>query len=445
MEFTRSRELKLMETMWEKIVHHTARDGETNSIKIYGPPGSGKTHFVQELVRNQRGFYYMSFAGLTQEEALRKFARLYLPEDAIVSNWEEAAKAFTVLRNHRRTLLIFEDELQELQQECKQAFAPYTRRKGLFRIGEISREKTPRYEFQIPIFNFSVADFMENLPSLSRPDIVRLYALTGGFPAMVKDLDAQRSFEDNVRQLLAYDSAFSTYLPQRMRAYFRSPESYYPLLRSMASGRNRLSEMAKDAGFANNKCGKYLEALIEADFVRAEHDGGTYAKYYLTSSYYVAWARYAYLCSTEQIARPEEHLQFVLSDLDEAIAVPAFQKACLRFLNGGEEGDAGGKQKNKKPEIHRSIPIEFSDGNAAVLDYNEAQGCDPEIYVFPQTLTTRFTKAELQKIFKAVEEICEPPNLYLAVFSLERFSDWCVHESAKREYLHEVTMDRLRF
>lgn len=437
--------MKLMETMWEKIVHHTARDGETNSIKIYGPPGSGKTHFVQELVRNQRGFYYMSFAGLTQEEALRKFARLYLPEDAIVSNWEEAAKAFTVLRNHRRTLLIFEDELQELQQECKQAFAPYTRRKGLFRIGEISREKTPRYEFQIPIFNFSVADFMENLPSLSRPDIVRLYALTGGFPAMVKDLDAQRSFEDNVRQLLAYDSAFSTYLPQRMRAYFRSPESYYPLLRSMASGRNRLSEMAKDAGFANNKCGKYLEALIEADFVRAEHDGGTYAKYYLTSSYYVAWARYAYLCSTEQIARPEEHLQFVLSDLDEAIAVPAFQKACLRFLNGGEEGDAGGKQKNKKPEIHRSIPIEFSDGNAAVLDYNEAQGCDPEIYVFPQTLTTRFTKAELQKIFKAVEEICEPPNLYLAVFSLERFSDWCVHESAKREYLHEVTMDRLRF
>ena len=445
MEFSRNKELKLMETMWEKIVHHTARVGESNSIRVYGQSGSGKTHFVQELVRNHRGFYYMSFAGLTQEEALRKFVRLYLTEDAIVSNWEEAAKAFTALRDHRRTLLIFEDELQELQQECKQAFAPYTRRKGLFRIGEISREKTPKYEFQIPISIFSVADFLENLPSFSRPDMVRLYALTGGFPAVVKDMDEKRSFEENVRQLLAYDSAFSTYLPQRMRDYFRSPESYYPLLRSMAFGRNRLSEMAKDTGFANNKCGKYLDALIEAGFVRAEYDGGTYAKYYLTSSYYVAWARYAYLCSAEQIARPEKHLQFVLSDLDEAIAVPAFQKACLRFLNSGEEDKAGKKQKNKKPEIHKSIPIEFSDGNAAVLDYHEENGHYPEIYVFPRTLTTRITKAELKMILKAVEEICEPPNLYLAVFSMERFSDWCVHESAKREYLHEVTMDRLRF
>ena len=445
MEFTRSRELKLMETMWEKIVHHTARRDEINSIKIYGPFGSGKTHFVQELVRNHRGFYYMSFAGLTREEALQKFVRLYLPENAIISNWEEAAKAFTALRDHRRTLLIFEDEPQELQQECKQAFAPYTRRKGLFRIGEISQEKTPRYEFQIPISNFSIADFMENLPSLSRPDVVRLYALTGGFPAVVKDLNAQRSFEENVRQLLAYDSVFSTYLPERMREYFRSPESYYPLLRSMAFGRNRLSEMAKDAGFANNKCGKYLEALIEAGFVRAEHDSGPYAKYYLTHSYYTAWARYAYLCTNEQIARPEKHLQFVLSDLDEAIAVPAFQKACLRFLNGGEVDNAGKKQQKKNPEIHRSIPIEFSDGNAAVLDYHKKKGYYPEIYVFPQTLTTRFTKTELKKVLAVVNEISSPPNLYLAVFSLERFSDWCVHESAKLEYLHEVTMDRLRF
>ena len=188
-----------------------------------------------------------------------------------------------------------------------------------------------------------------------------------------------------------------------------------------------------------------LEALIEAGFVRAEHDSGLYAKYYLTNSYYVAWARYAYLCSAEQIARPEEHLQFVLSDVDEAIAVPAFQKACLRFLNSGEEGDEGKKQKKKNPEIHRSIPLEFSDGNAAVLDYHKENGYYPEIYVFPRTLTTRFTKAELQKVLKVVEDICEPPNLYLAVFSLERFSDWYVHESAKGEYLHEVTMDRLRF
>ena len=83
----------------------------------------------------------------------------------------------------------------------------------------------------------------------------------------------------------------------RMRLFFRTPESYYPLLRSMAFGKHRLSEIAKDVDFANNKCGKYLDALIDAGFVVAEHDhGSAYAKYELANTYYTAWCRYAYLC-----------------------------------------------------------------------------------------------------------------------------------------------------
>ena len=116
MEFIRSRELKLFNSTWDRIIHSSARPGELQSVKLCGPRGSGKTFFVQELARTQRGITYMSFAGMSAEEALRKFAKLYLPEDAAVSSWAEAAKAFTALRHHRRTLLVFEDEAEELQQ-----------------------------------------------------------------------------------------------------------------------------------------------------------------------------------------------------------------------------------------------------------------------------------------------------------------------------------------
>lgn len=94
MKFNRSREQKVMESAWEKTIRSSAPAGKLNSIKLYGPRGSGKTHFVQDLVRTQRGNYYMSFEGMTREEALQKFARLYLPEDAVVSSWADAAKAF---------------------------------------------------------------------------------------------------------------------------------------------------------------------------------------------------------------------------------------------------------------------------------------------------------------------------------------------------------------
>jgi hypothetical protein len=63
----------------------------------------------------------------------------------------------------------------------------------------------------------------------------------------------------------------------------------------------------------------------------------------------------------------------------------------------------------------------------------------------PQSLTMRYTKAEMQAILRAVKGTVSLFETEITVFGLERFSDWCVHESAKREYLHEVTMDRLRY
>ena len=436
MKFKRSREEKLFDSTWDKIIHSSARANDLHSIKLCGPCGSGKTFFVQELARTQRGIYYMSFEGMTAEEALQKFARLYLPDGTVVSTWEDAGKAFTTLRHHRKTLLVFEDETEECQRECKKAFLPYTRRKGLFRICEIKQSCSRKDEYCVPISFFSISDFCDNLSLYSRADVMRLHALTGGIPAVAKELDAEKSFEENVRQLLSYDSAFSLYLPERMRIYFRAPESYYPLLRSMAFGRHRLSEIAKDVGFPNNKCGKYLDALIDVGFVIAEHDGGPYAKYDLSNTYYTAWCRYAYLHTTEQIIQQEEHLQYVLSDLDEAIALPAFQNACLRFIGDGE--------KTSKV-FQRTIPVKMPDGSSVIMKGHEEPWTRTWIYVIPQSLTIRFTKIELQKILAAAKKYDPFVDAEVTIFGLERFSDWCVHESAKNEYLHEVTMDRLRY
>ena len=57
----------------------------------------------------------------------------------------------------------------------------------------------------------------------------------------------------------------------------------------------------------------------------------------------------------------------------------------------------------------------------------------------------RFTKKEMQAVLKAIEKLVSLYSTEITVFSLERFSDWCVHESAKRDYLHEVTMNRLSY
>ena len=85
------------------------------------------------------------------------------------------------------------------------------------------------------------------------------------------------------------------------------------------------------------------------------------------------------------------------------------------------------------------------DGSRVILYCREDPLSRTEITVFPQSLSIRFTKKELQKILSAVRALDPFVDAEVTIFSPERFSDWCVHESARRGYLHEVTMDRLRY
>ena len=134
--------------------------------------------------------------------------------------------------------------------------------------------------------------------------------------------------------------------------------------------------------------------------------------------------------------RPEEHLQFVLADLDKAIALRSFHEACLRFLGDGEKASL---------KSQRAIPVEMPDGSRVILYCREDPLSRTEVTVFPQSLSIRFTKKELQKILSVVKKVDPFVDAEVTIFSPERFSDWCVHESARRGYLHEVTMDRLRY
>ena len=118
---------------------------------------------------------------------------------------------------------------------------------------------------------------------------MRLYCPTGGIPSILKELNENESFEENVRRLLSYDSAFSRLLPLWAGECFCSLESYYPIIQSIANGNHLLSEIARDMGFPNNKCGTYLDALRKYGFVRADKPhNAKQAAYQLTNSYLVA-------------------------------------------------------------------------------------------------------------------------------------------------------------
>jgi len=441
MELDFTKKLNKMNTAWKG----TCFESE-NSFALFGPRGSGKTRIAQDFARSHKGVFYLSFEHQNPETALAQFCRMFLSKQENIHTWDDAVKAFLSLQQLGRKLILFEDEQNASMEQCRAAFLSERGEMRNLTFCFISRSSKKPVRNAVEANYLSIAEICSSFPAYTKQDAVRLYALTGGIPAILKELDAKANYEENVRKLLAYDSAFSTLLPQWLKDCFRSPESYYPILKSISFGHHRLSEIAKDIGFPNNKCGKYLEALIENDFVRADKPrDGKQSTYHIANSYFAAWCRYVYGKKQQQIMTPDVLFDSIGQDIDNGLAIPAFHDACLRYLKRAKSELSHRMVIAQPKEIKKSVPVTLRDGSKIILDYCVLKKEDALFCVFPHSLTMRYTKDEMERIYEAVQQYERLYNAHIAVFSLERFSDWCVHEASINSQLYLVTAERMKY
>lgn len=447
-----------MELKFEKAIrkiHSTWKDGiidiEKNRLKrcfvLTGPRGCGKTKMAQEYIRSHAHAVYISLESSDPTESLKCFCQMYLHKHSDIHNWQEAANAFFAERNGRPALLFIDYGKSDPAKECFSAFADYAFGTDNLCICEIVRSERNHACLSAIFVRYQTpADFCKIFPEYSKQNQLRIYALTDGIPMVMKELDTAAGYEDNVKKLLAPNSGFSTCLPQWLSECFRSPESYYPILASIAGGHHRLSEIAKDVGFPNNKCGKYLEALISNGFVISEErPGGKQSDYYMANSYFASWCRYVYGKKAMQIAAPKHLLDFLRDDLHESVAIPAFHAACERYFLRAQREFTSDFYFSTVLKTEKAVPVKLRDGSMVILDYYFQTDDSSFFLIFPHSLDMRYTKSEVERIYEAIRNYDELYNSHIAIFSLERFSDWCVHESAVNEWFHIVTMERLRY
>lgn len=454
MEFDLTEQRKSFHALWNNIVFRintgSRRHFTEPMVQMIGPKGSGKTRLAQEIALSYPNVLYLSFERQTQEEALALFQQMYLPNHAPLSDWEQAADAYMKVHATGYKLLIWEDENNAVSRACHSAFLKYHNESSanvVFCI--IAEEEIGIWKNVFPVRYRTLAEYCKLFSVYEKKDIVRLFGLTEGIPAVAKELDPNKSYEENLRTLLAYDSAFSTYLPKLLRETFRAPESYYPIIASIARGKHRLSEIAKDVGFPNNKCGTYLNALIEQGFVREEKkEPGTYARYYLANSYYTAWGRYVYGKQNLQIATPDLLLQTVKESMDEAVALPALHAACMRYIQEVSKYELTPVYRLQSPDsdaIKKAVPVNLRNGSTVILDYYGSEDGDSLFGIFPHDLDKRYTKEDYERITEAISQLEGLSSARIFLFSVHRFSDWIVHKAAYNDLLYAVTVERLKY
>lgn len=168
-------------------------------------------------------------------------------------------------------------------------------------------------------------------------DALRATAITDGIPELVRLYDFQKSFTENLLTLFMQDSAYFRYAESELRRNFRTPETYNILLYGMATGHNRISQLAEFSGFPQNKCDKYLKALDKAGLLETvqgkDTAGHVRTHYYPKGGYWKTWFRYVFPSQGCRL-KPLEggNLQQLADDIDRAIVVEYFKKVCWQWM-----------------------------------------------------------------------------------------------------------------
>jgi len=388
----------------------------------------------------------LSFKDLDSATALAVFCKQLLNGEK-AANWNEAVKKYNNSTGGRFQVLFIDDD------NGSAAYKDFESAMHSIKLHD--------HTLVLPVKTFapvsiqepgnikprSIADYLRVFHDYDKADVIRLHGLTGGLPAVAKELDTALPFEDNLKLLLRHDSAFSRFVPEILQRVFRTPESYHPILYSIACGKHRLSEIAKDIGFPNNKCGKYLEALRKAGLVKAQtEDDGGFARYFLTNSYLNSWYLFIYKNRALQITDLQGLFDMTVETMDKAVALPALKDSCIRLIDNKWTIDNGYlidryvKGRTKPVKLKRKDRFRFK------IDCILERNGRTLVCVFPHSFDEKITKEQMEHYINVSGSY---GSLYgevsLVVFSVNRFSDWCVHQASVYDQLFCVPLERLKY
>lgn len=272
--------------------------GGSSFVVVYGRRRVGKTELISRFIRNRRSLYYLATEEpeLQNLESFQSVAADFLHSDLLraarISRWED------VFREIARTCgptdecaVIVIDEFQYLGRAnpaypsifqriwdtmLKDANVMLVLCGSLISLmrNQVLSEESPLYgrrTAQIRMRQIPFSHYREFLPGRSTRELVERYAVTGGVPKYIElfedEKDVYSAISANVldRSGFLYDEP--NFLLQR-----EVPDvgTYFALIRAIAGGAHRPSEISRSFGIKQTSLNKYLKTLIDLDVLERQ-------------------------------------------------------------------------------------------------------------------------------------------------------------------------------
>ena len=274
-----------------------AREG-SSFVVVYGRRRVGKTELISRFIRNRRSLYYLATEEpeLQNLESFQSVAADFLQSDLLrvarISRWEDVFReiARACGPTDERAVIVI-DEFQYLGRAnpaypsifqriwdtmLKDANVMLVLCGSLISLmrDQVLSEESPLYgrrTAQIRMGQIPFPHYREFLPGRSTRELVERYAVTGGVPKYIElfedEKDVYPAISANVldRSGFLYDEP--NFLLQR-----EVPDvgTYFALIRAIAGGAHRPSEISRSFGIKQTSLNKYLKTLIDLDVLERQ-------------------------------------------------------------------------------------------------------------------------------------------------------------------------------
>ncbi len=334
-------------------------------IPVYGRRRIGKTRLIQEFIKDKPAIYFLadSVAENEQLRNLGKEAGAFFNDPLLSSRgFDDWYQFFEYIKGHaKERMLLVIDEFPYLVNSNKaissifqKGIDQYLKGTNLFlvlmgsSIGMMEKEvlfqKAPLYGRRtgsLEVKEMGFGSLKEFFPKRNLDELVSIYGITGSIPAYLEKLDPGKDIFQNIEELILSRGTFLySEVEYILREELREPRNYFVILRSIAQGKRKLSEIINDTGFEKSLLSRYIEILRSLRLVEKEvpvtekyPEKSKLGLYRLHDRFFEFWFRYVFpMKSRLEIGKSKEVLRMIKETFDQHLSL-VFEDVCKEYCH----------------------------------------------------------------------------------------------------------------
>ena len=305
------------------VLNALYHSGRFEYLVMYGRRRVGKTTLLQEFAKGKEAVF---FPAREKNDALNlhDFSQLVQIkyDGAFIASFEGWKDAFEYIdrKTTKRTLIIIDEfpfiaeenpsvksilqhAIDHLWKNNRNIFLILCGSSVSFMETDIMGSKSPLHDRQTSSMEVTPFDYYDSslfYPRYSNEQKLTAYGILGGVPRYLEAFDDSLSIENNIADKIIKKGSYLNEEPSNLlKAELREPNVYNSILSAIATGRNRVQEMADYLHEENTKVSKYLTILQTMRLVEKVVPCGEGANsrkgiYRLTDNFFRFWFRYEF-------------------------------------------------------------------------------------------------------------------------------------------------------